>query len=485
MIEKIAPFYAKIKRNSIAKKVRNALLSIPFYRKKLRENSIELYEVRKINSIEKLDKFLQKYNVSWVEGTDLMGNDFSSHLSLVPGSKRTWIQVSSGYSLVEKLRSGESFLEAIQKFKRKKIAYTQKDVNLVIKELYLRGLKRFFANLPTSTPAVAIFSRMYIYGGSGTYPFASLTRVSQKIPLRVLPYGEPLSQEQLCDYVFDSIENDANGILITPSILNNIGSFMVENKLRYKNLMFIGTGGFKPSKEVIELGHEIGAKIVIDAYGAQECMPLGCVAYGIISSVDKNWEASDGLMVMGNLCHVRVVDENGENVDEGEEGEIKITSPFEGTCLIDYAPGDVTRLLGYSTTITLNNQKIKLPFPSLSIDIKRKHESGYVKIKEYPVSIDILKEILTSYFGYNFAICKPQSKEELLILVPNSVEEKSCEEMFQKIRYSLCPLIYDSIKIKRIDETKLRNIVFPSLQFKPHNLILSPSKELESELYNS
>ncbi|MEM5793672.1 MAG: hypothetical protein QXS48_04665 [Candidatus Aenigmatarchaeota archaeon] len=483
MIEKIAPFYVKIKQNSIAKKVRDAMLSIPFYREKLRENSIEFSEVRRINSIEKLDNFLQKYKVNWVEGTDLMGNDFSSHLSLVPQNKRTWVQVSSGYSLVERLRSGESFLETIKKFKRKKIAYTQKDVNTVIKELYLRGLRRFFANI--STPSVAIFSRMYIYGGSGTYPFASLMRVSQKIPLRVLPYGEPLSHEQLCDYVLDSIENDANGVLITPSILRDIGTFMVENKLRYKNLMFIGTGGFKPSKEVIDLGHEIGAKIVIDAYGAQECMPLGCVAYGIISSVDRNWEASDSLMVMGNLCHIRVVDEKGENVSEGEEGEIKITSPFEGTCLIDYAPGDVTRLVSYSTTITLNNQKITLPFPSLSIDIRRKHESGYVKIKEYPVSVDILKEILTSYAGYNFAICKPQTKEELLILIPSSMEERNYEEMCKKIRYTVCPLRYSLLRFKKIDEGKLREIVFPSLQFKPHNLILSPSKELESELYAS
>ncbi|MEM5834328.1 MAG: hypothetical protein QXQ69_00585 [Candidatus Aenigmatarchaeota archaeon] len=483
MIEKIASWYVKRKRNEIAKKVRKAMLSIPFYKQQIKKNSIDLHEVREINSIEKLDKFLQKHKINWLESTELMRNDFSSHLSLAPTNKRIWVQVSSGYSLVEKLRSGENFLESVQKFKRKKVAFTQKDLELVIKEVYLRGAKRIASN--DSIPTISIFSRMYIYGGSGTYPFAALVRVSQKFPLRILPYGEPLSQEQLCDYVLDSVENNTNWIITTPSILSDIGRFMVENNLRYRNLRYVGMGGFKPSKEVVNLGHEIGAKIIIDAYSVQECMPLGCIASGTISSEDKNWETNEGLMVMGNLCHVRVVDKNGENVSEGEEGEIRITSPFEGTFLIDYAPGDIGKLLSYTSSVSLDSSRVNLPFPLLSYDIRRKEENEYVKIKEYPVSVGILKEILTSYVDYNFAICKPQTKGELLILIPSNIEERNYEEMCKKIRYTVCPLRYSLLRFKKIDESKLKKIVFPSLHHKPHNLILSPSKELESELYAS
>ncbi|MFH8086583.1 MAG: hypothetical protein QW609_02060, partial [Candidatus Aenigmatarchaeota archaeon] len=466
MIEKIASWYSERKRNIIAKKVREAILSIPFYRQKVKENSIELHEIKKIDSVERLDKFLQTHKINWVEPTDLIGNGFSSHLSIAPKNKRTWIQTSSGYSLVEKLRNNENFLESVQKFKRKKVAFTEKDLESVIKEIYLPGLKKLFPN--SSVPTISIFSRIYVWGGSGMYPFAALGRISRSFPLRVLPYGEPLSQEQLCEYVLDSMENNTNGILTIPSILEDIGKFMTERGLKYRDLKYIGMGGFKPTKEVINLGHEIGAKIIIDAYSVQECMPLGCIASGTISSEDKNWETSEGLMVMGNLCHVRVVDKNGENVSEGEEGEIRITSPFEGTFLIDYAPGDIGKLLSYTSSVSLDRLRLNLPFPLLSYDIRRKEENEYIKIKGYQVSKHILKEILMSHMGYNFAIYTPELAEEVVVLLPKNIEEKSYEEMCRKVRYTLYPLIYDSIKFKKIDESKLKKIVFPSLHHKPH-----------------
>jgi hypothetical protein len=43
-------------------------------------------------------------------------------------------------------------------------------------------------------------------------------------------------------------------------------------------------------------------------------------------------------------------------------------------------------------------------------------------------------------------------------------------------------MIHDSIKVKKIDEAKLREIVYPGFHHKPHNIILSPSKELKGEI---
>ena len=481
MFERAASWIVKRKRDVIAKKVRKALLNIPFYREKVKQNSIPLYEVKRINSIEKLDKFLQKYKVCWVKSEDLVGSDFSSHLSLAPKNKRTWMQYSSGFLLTERLRKGEKFLEAVRKFRRKKVAFTDNDLKLVLEEVYVKGLERLF---PTSiVPRIAIFSRMYVYGGSGTYPFASLLKLSNKHPLAVLPYGEPLSREQLCDYVLDSVENCTNGIITTPSILRDIGKFMVENGLKYENLRYIGMGGFKPTKETVDLGHEIGAQLIIDAYSVQECMPLGCIASGTILSLDKSWEPTEGLMVMGNLCHVRVVDKNGENVDEGEEGEIRITSPFEGTTLIDYAPGDITKLLTSNNTVEFKGWKINLPYPMLSYDIRRNDENINVKIREYPMPLAVIGEILASHCGYDYAIFKPESKDDLILLAPNSIKEDDYTAICQKVRYiAHYPLNYDLIHLKKVDEEKLRKIVYPSFHHKPHNVILSPSKELEDEI---
>lgn len=481
MLQELTSWYVQRKRNILAKKVRDGILSNPFYREKIKKNSIEMYEVKKINSIEKLDRFLQKYRINWVEPTDLISDDFSSHLSLAPKYKRTWIQTSSGYSLVEKLRKDEKFVESIQKFGRKKVAFTENDLKLVMKEVYLNGLKRLFPN--NHLPTISIFSRMYIYGGSGMYPFATLIRLSSKFPLRILPYGEPLSDEQLYDYVLDSIKSGTNGIITTPSILGDIGKMMIENDLKYKNLRYIGMGGFKPTKEVIELGHKIGAELIIDAYSVQECMPLGCIASGTISSEDKTWEVNEGMMTMGSLCHVRVVDKNGENVSEGEEGEIKITSPFEGTFLLDYSPGDVTKLLGYNTNVNFNGWRLNLPYPLLSYDIKRKDHNEYIKIKEYPISVPILTEILSSYVGYNFGIFKPNSKDELVLIIPDTLSENEYTEMCKKIRYTIHPLFYDLINIKKVGQKQLKKIIFPDFHHKPHNIILTPSKKLEAELY--
>jgi hypothetical protein len=473
--------FAQRTANKVAKKVREALLNNPFYREKVKQNSIPLYEVKRISSIDKLDKFLQKYKVCWVKSEDLVGNDFSSHLSLAPKNKRTWVQYSSGFLLTERLRRGEKFLEAVRKFRRKRVAFTDNDLKLVLREVYVRGLERLFPY--KIVPRIAIFSRMYVYGGSGTYPFASLLRLSSKRPLAVLPYGEPLSREQLCDYVLDSVENCTNGIIATPSILRDIGKFMVENGLKYENLRYIGMGGFKPTKETVDLGHAIGAQLIIDAYSVQECMPLGCIASGTISSLDKSWEPTEGLMVMGNLCHVRVVDKNGENVDEGEEGEVRITSPFEGTTLVDYSPGDVTKLLSNNSIVEFKGWKINLSYPMLSYDIRRNDENINVKIREYPMPLAVLSEILASHCGYDYAIYKPESTETLTLLVPNSLKEEDYVAIFQKVRYiAHYPSNYDLINLRRVDAEKLRKIVYPSFHHKPHNIILSPSKELEDEI---
>jgi len=481
VFERAASWIVKRKRDVIAKKVRRALLNIPFYREKVKQNSIPFYEVKRINSIEKLEKFLQKYKVCWVKSEDLVGSDFSSHLSLASRNKRTWVQYSSGYTLIEKLRCGENFWESVRKFRRKKVAFTDADLKLVLNGVYLNGLRRVFPK--NFIPKISIFARMYIFGGSGTYPFASLLMLLKKFPLIVLPYGEPLSREQLYDHVLDSMENDTNGIITAPSILEEIGEFMVENKLRYENLRYVGMGGLKPTKEIVNLGHEIGAQLIIDAYSVQECMPLGCIASGTISSEDKSWEATEGLMVLGNLCHVRIVDKNGENVDEGEEGEIRITSPFEGTTLIDYAPGDVTSLLHSNNVVEFKGWRINIPYPLLSWDIRRKDENPSVRIREHPMSMNILSEILSSHLGYDFVILKPTTADELLLLIPNNIGENTYEEICQKIRYVVPhPLFYDLVKVKKIDEAKLREIVYPSFHHKPHNVILSPSKKLEDEI---
>jgi hypothetical protein len=84
--------------------------------------------------------------------------------------------------------------------------------------------------------------------------------------------------------------------------------------------------------------------------------------------------------------------------------------------------------------------------------------------------------------GYDYAIYKPESTEALILLVPNTLKEDDYIEICHKVRYITHPMLYDLINVKKVDEEKLRKIVYPSFHHKPHNIILSPSKKLEDEI---
>jgi len=480
MLERVFQWLSVNKINRIAKKVRNALLSISFYRKKLKENSVNLREVKRINSIEKLDRFLQKYGkVSWVTERDLIGSNFSSHLSLVQKNERIWIQMSSGYSLIEKVKKGEDFFETVKKFRRKKVAFTESDLQHIIEEVYLRGLRKLYSNFD-GVPTISIFGRLVVYGGSGTYPFASLVKLMDKFPVRILPYSEPFSEEQTYEFLLDSIENGTNGIIATPSVIGKMGKLAMEKGLIYPCLTYVGIGGFKPSKKVVELAHHMGAKLVINGYSVQECMPLGCVASGVMSSEDKQWETSPGLMVLGNLCYVRIVDKNGENVSEGEEGEIRITSPFEGTFLLDYAPGDVTTLVSLMSSIEWKRWRLRIPFPILSYDIVRRDEKQFVKVSEFFVSLSNLCEVLSAHVGYEFLIYNSRLRQKLMIFIPKDVTRKDYENIKRKIRYISCRVTFGDIRILRIERDLLKRVVYPYDHHKPHNIAKTLPRQLQN-----
>ncbi|MDW8004842.1 MAG: hypothetical protein RMI04_08550 [Thermofilaceae archaeon] len=94
--------FVKRAADKVAKRARQALMQIPFYRRKMRDNKISINEVRGINFLARLDNFLNKYrNVQWITENEMIGmsDRYSSDLSLVPEKERVWVQASSGYTL--------------------------------------------------------------------------------------------------------------------------------------------------------------------------------------------------------------------------------------------------------------------------------------------------------------------------------------------------------------------------------------------------
>ncbi|MEM1579122.1 MAG: hypothetical protein QXN34_02820 [Archaeoglobaceae archaeon] len=48
------------------------------------------------------------------------------------------------------------------------------------------------------------------------------------------------------------------------------------------------------------------------------------------------------------------------------------------------------------TETIYNSIEMKIPFPTLSYDIRRKSDERIVKVREYPFDLDIIDEILNS-----------------------------------------------------------------------------------------
>ncbi|MEM5813266.1 MAG: AMP-binding protein [Candidatus Aenigmatarchaeota archaeon] len=493
----VGKLYIERERNKIAKRARNAILQIPFYREKLKENDIDIWEVKQINTIEKLDRFLEKYgSVISPKPNDLMGKNFSQHLSMVDPKYRIWVQSSSGYTSIEKIRGRYDLKEFPKIFKRKTVAYTARDIEEFFNKILYPSIKTVFKDI--ETPTIADLAHLYgMPSGSGLYPAVSIPAFSLKrgIPIRLLCYGEPIGG-RLADYVIETIDK-VDAIQTTPAILHDIAKFMTENGLRYNKLELISVGGYKPSKKSVEEAHSIGARIFANLYGAQEVCPFAFIANGVMSSENRRIPPTDGLVVRETFVHVRVVDKYGNNVSEGEEGEIRVTAPFEGTALIDYPVGDITKLISYETETIYNSIEMKIPFPTLSYDIRRKSDERTVKVREYSFNLDIAEEILRHYFGYDYCIVIPEVAENhdnkndrIIVLLPDNVNDEEIIEIEDRLYDFMNPMFKSlrTIEVERLPPNVLKDIVYPLSHHKPHNIIRinqyeKIKKQLERELY--
>ncbi|MEM1538120.1 MAG: hypothetical protein QXK12_00530 [Candidatus Nezhaarchaeales archaeon] len=157
--------FAKRAVNEVAKRARKSFLQVAFYRQKLRDNNIPISEVRGIDSVAKLERFLNKYRgVEWVSDKDLINNDFSLKLSLVPQSRRIWVQSSSGYEMsLQALKFGLQRNEQslINLLAKKTVAFTRNDLKRVIDIVYKRGLEDLVARF--ASPTIALFGTMGVY----------------------------------------------------------------------------------------------------------------------------------------------------------------------------------------------------------------------------------------------------------------------------------------------------------------------------------
>lgn len=458
----INEFILKKLRNRVAKKAKHNMLNLSFYKRKLRANNIPLNTVRNITSLEKLEKFLDKYKIEWVTEKELieMSDTYSLPLSLVSQEERTWIQASSGYTFSAKLLLEN---EKNIPITRKRVAYTRKDLKSACK--VYEGLEELLKG--DLYRSVAIFGRLGDLCGSGTYPFLALSGNYIKLKVKTLYFGIPRSDSETLQWLKECRELNITGMIGIPSTLKKIVNVARSNDIFFDNLKLVGTGGDSLPRKLIEELYEIGAQLITIGWGAQEIAPLSTVAIGNVFSVNPSFPSTEGMGILGTLYFVRITDKNGESIDEEEEGYIRITSPFQGTTLIDYNTEDIGKFIADSYIVCHKNKNIKVPFPLLDYNISRSKEHSF-RILEKNVYIKDLREICYSCVGYEYLL---GIKDNFLHIYigNNNLRHK------EKIKEYLANLLpFDVLRntyIKVIPRQILLRYLYPQKHYKPHNIV--------------
>ncbi|MDW8004844.1 MAG: hypothetical protein RMI04_08560 [Thermofilaceae archaeon] len=142
-----------------------------------------------------------------------------------------------------------------------------------------------------------------------------------------------------------------------------------------------------------------------------------------------------------------------------------MTSPFEGTSLIDYNTYDVGKFVEREYITIYKGKDIKLPFPMLGYDINRSNENALRILEKNVYTKDIL-EICYPYVGYNFIVATEDNF--LYIFISDSKREKDIEE---KMANLLPSDVFKNTRIEVIARHILEKYLHPKGHYKPHNVL--------------
>ena len=300
------PKYETMKKEELAelqlkrlKKTAAAVYNnVPFYREKFRELGISPDDIRSLDDISKLPT---------TRKTDLRDN-YPFGLFAVPKKDVVRIHASSG-------TSGKPTV----------VGYTKNDIenwsDLMARNLTMVGLD-----------SNDVFQNAVNYGlftGGLGFHYGV-----ERMGAMTVPSGTGNTCRQL-EMMMDF---GVTAIHCTPSYALYLAETAREMDIVDKLSLRVGCFGAEPwsSNTRKQLENSLNIK-AYDSYGLSELMGPG-VAF--------ECEEQDGLHVWSDHFFVEVLDENGEQVAEGEKGELVLTSlTKEALPIIRYRTGDITRLL--------------------------------------------------------------------------------------------------------------------------------------------
>ncbi|MCL2549842.1 MAG: phenylacetate--CoA ligase [Methanimicrococcus sp.] len=288
----------KLQFKRLKKSVKTAYRNVPFYKRKFDEMGIKPDDVRSLSDISKLPQTTR---------TDF-ADTYPFGLFAVPMEDIVRIHSSSGTT-----------------GKPKVVGYTQGDIetwgNLLARNFTMVGLSR--KDIFQNSVNYGLFT-----GGLGIHTGIE-TLGATAIPAGT---GSTLRQlEMMVDFGVTAFH-------CTPSYALYLAETAVDHNLVGQLKLKTGCLGAEPWSEnmrkTIEEMLEIKA---YDCYGLSEMIGPG-IAF--------ECSCQDGMHIWDDHFLAEVLDENGDQVSEGEKGELVLTSlTKEGLINVRYRTGDITRLL--------------------------------------------------------------------------------------------------------------------------------------------
>jgi phenylacetate-CoA ligase len=221
------------------------------------------------------------------------------------------------------------------------------------------------------------------------------------------------------------IKSKPNVVICVPSFLLKLIDYAVKNGIDYKNsgikkAICIGEPLRNSDFKLNTLGKKIIEQWPIELYSTYASSEMGAAF--------TECNSFKGGHLISELLHIEIIDESGNNVKNGEEGELVITNlGMEAMPLLRFKTGDICRM---ETEVCACGNKS----PRLSPVLGRKNQMiKYKGTTLYPSSLFEILDGIEGVKNYQVEVCENEiGTDEMKVYIGCDLEEENLTEQIKE-----------------------------------------------------